>query len=404
MTRKMKSILLISILFFCSFFLTGCWDYRELNNVAIVTGIAVDKEDDEYQVTVLIANSKQAQDSSTQGEAQNIVYQGKGKSMMEGISEINSISPKEAYIGHLSVVVMSEEVAREGILDIADFLMRSPQSRKRFHFIISKDAKAGDVLKILSPLESFPSQNIANNLQTTSKIQAAAIDVLYSKFLSDVITPGISPVLPVITIDGSVKEGSSEENLKQSNPKTTLKLEPNAIFRNDKLVGFASDEEARAINLINNQVVLNNVSIPCDGTNAVIRISASQASRDLSFENGEAVIHLNVNETGYITEINCDRDLSDMKVIDEFEKQVTKNIEEALYEAIDALQNKYQSDVLGIGNMIYKHNPKYWKKVSKDWDTNEFRNLKIKVNVKFGLNAKGSLEQTIRRMYDESKN
>lgn len=395
-------------LFFVSVFLlcllnTGCWDYRELNDMAIVTGLSIDKKDDDYVIGVLIANSKKSQASAKEGEAQTIVYEGKGKTIIEGINNINSISPKEVYIGHLSVIVMSEEVALDGVLNVADLLLRSPQSRKRFHFLVSKDVKASDILKILSPLESFPSQNIAYNLLTTSRVQAASIDVLYTDFLRKVVTPGVSPVLPVITIEGDVKEGASEDNLTQTDPKTTLRLEPNAIFRNDKFIGFASDEEARAINLMNNDVEFNNVTIKCDDTNLIVRISDSKAHKDLKFVDGEPVFTLNVKESGYITEINCNRDLNDPKVIESFEKEVSEDIQEALFRTIDKLQNKYQTDVLGLGNMIYKHNPKYWKTVSENWDTNKFREVKVNINIDFELNGKGSLEQTIRRIYDDAK-
>ena len=113
----------------------------------------------------------------------------------------------------------------------------------------------------LAEEKSFPSQNIAYNLLTTSRVQAASIDVLYTDFLRKVVTPGVSPVLPVITIEGDVKEGASEDNLTQTDPKTILRLEPNAIFRNDKFIGFASDEEARAINLMNNDMRGNRIGI-----------------------------------------------------------------------------------------------------------------------------------------------
>ena len=51
----MKKIV-ISLLFLL---LTGCWNYKELNNYSIVTGIAIDKLQEEYEVSVLIANTPQ---------------------------------------------------------------------------------------------------------------------------------------------------------------------------------------------------------------------------------------------------------------------------------------------------------------------------------------------------------
>ena len=50
----MKKILLLPLIFL----MCGCWNYKELNNLAMTTGIAIDKIDNDYHVTLLISNSK----------------------------------------------------------------------------------------------------------------------------------------------------------------------------------------------------------------------------------------------------------------------------------------------------------------------------------------------------------
>ena len=49
----MKKLLIIPLILL----LTGCWNYYELNNLAICTGIAIDKIEDKYEVTYLISNA-----------------------------------------------------------------------------------------------------------------------------------------------------------------------------------------------------------------------------------------------------------------------------------------------------------------------------------------------------------
>ena len=50
----MKKIILSFVILFL---LTGCWDYNELNNYSIVSGVSIDKSGDEYEASVLISNS-----------------------------------------------------------------------------------------------------------------------------------------------------------------------------------------------------------------------------------------------------------------------------------------------------------------------------------------------------------
>ena len=58
----MKKILVLLI----PFILCGCWNYKELNQLAIVSGMAIEKENDEYVLTAQIINSQKSdvQDSS----------------------------------------------------------------------------------------------------------------------------------------------------------------------------------------------------------------------------------------------------------------------------------------------------------------------------------------------------
>ena len=73
----MKKIFLLIL----SLLLCGCGNYSELNKLSIVTAVALDKNDDKYEVSFLIANSPKAQTSSKEGEAKTTVYSGTGKTI-----------------------------------------------------------------------------------------------------------------------------------------------------------------------------------------------------------------------------------------------------------------------------------------------------------------------------------
>ena len=47
----MKKLIILIILLFG---VCGCWNYKELDDYSIINGIAIDKDDDKYEVTVLI--------------------------------------------------------------------------------------------------------------------------------------------------------------------------------------------------------------------------------------------------------------------------------------------------------------------------------------------------------------
>ena len=71
-------------------------------------------------------------------ESNVVVYTGKGTSLYEAFKDIGLISPKEIYIGSFSILIISEDIAKEGIDDVVDLFLRYPSSRKSFYVIISK--------------------------------------------------------------------------------------------------------------------------------------------------------------------------------------------------------------------------------------------------------------------------
>ena len=107
-------------IFCCFFLLTGCWNYQELNEYAIVTGMAVDIKDNKYEVSFLIANGNK----SEQEQTKTSLISGEGETIYNAIKDISLSSPKELYVSHLSVVIISEEVASKGISNLLDYLLR----------------------------------------------------------------------------------------------------------------------------------------------------------------------------------------------------------------------------------------------------------------------------------------
>lgn len=386
-----KKLILLCIL---PFILTGCWNYRELNDRAITTAIAIDKDDKGFKVSILIANAKSSQVSSKEGESQTIVYSDTGKSITEAIKKINLKSPKEVYIGHLHVIVVSEDIAKENMSNVLDYFLREPESVKRFFLIIAKDVKASSVIEILSPLESFPAQSIYSNIKMASESQALSPSVTYSKFIENILKIGTNPTLPTITILGDIEDGKKEDSLKQSKPDATTKLDNLAIFKKENLLGYASEDESRGINIINNKVKTTTTTFEYDNDYISIVLEEIKVSKSIEFINNKPVINIKYKSLGALREISNSKDLNNPDIIKNIEKSTEAAIKSLMQKGINAAQNIFKSDIFGFGNMIYKKSPTYFLDI-KDWDNDYFPNLKINVDVDVELKTKGSLEQTL---------
>ena len=389
----MKKLALILTILIITITLTGCAGYEELNNLSIVTAVAFDKTDDEYELSFLIANSPKAQTSAKEGEAKTTVYTGKGKTIAEASKDIEQIVPKQVYLGHINVVVISEDIAKDGFLKIADWLLRNPQTRKKFYLLQAKDEKAKNILKIVSPLESFPSQSIATLIESNSETKSIATSITYSNFTSQILEKGYDPVLPSITINGSVKEGSNEKNLETTEPESYLMLGPLAIYKGDKLKGFSTEEESWAINVLKGDSKEINYNVKYQNEDISIETSSLKSTIKILDEKN---IEITISGVGDIYNINNKIDIQDYKEINKIEKAWSSSLKKDLTKVIKKVQSKWQADIFGFGNLIYKNDPKTWKKLEKNWNSKYFPNLNIKVKTDLKIDATGSLINTIK--------
>lgn len=387
---KYKWLLIVPMLLF----LTGCWNYRELNQLAITTAMAIDLTEDgeEYRVSILIANGKNNQTNNREGQSQTVVYSGEGETISRAFKEINLQIPKMPYIGHLGVVVVSEDVAEKGMRGILDYLFRNPESVKRFYLILAHDESAEDVIKVLSPLETFPGQSITTNISISHEQEAISTKITYSKFVENLLKKGKDPSLPSISINGKASKGSDDKSLESSDISTTTKLGPIALFQNDKLVHLTEKEESKGINIITNQIDEMIIETSCDKDSIVVNLQGMNTKLDVNLKNNKPSVSISVESKGEIQEITCDKNIQESKTIKEIENEIEKEIRKKLIKATDITQ-KYESDIFGIGNLFYKKYPNYFKSID-DWHT-IYPTISFDYKVNIQLSTKGSVEKNI---------
>ena len=383
---------IICIFLFC---LAGCGNYRELNDMAIVTGVSIDKEGDKYELGFLIANAPKVETSSKEGEAQTTVYTATGKTIALAASNLDYKSPKKLYFGHINVVIISEDIGKDGFFKVADYFLRHYESRKRFFLMQSKDNKAKDILKTISPLESFPSQSIASLIKSNKEAQSVVESVDYSTFTSRILEKGYDPMLPAVTLVGSPKKAEKSKNIESTEPEAYLKLANVAVYKDDKFIGYTGFKEGQAVSIVNSNVTEFKTSFNYKNENVGFTVEDLKSKVMVRSSNE---ISISIKGRGFITEINDDVDLENPKIILKMEKVLNKKIENNIKQTIYNMQSIYKADVFGFGNKVYKKYPKVWKKLEKKWYTTYFPNLKINIDSNIVINSTGSLDKTIKEV------
>ena len=373
--------------------LTGCYNYRELNDLAIVSGVSISKEKDTYNIVVEVVNPKKEQDTSSSKEPDYVIYEGKGKSMQEAFRNIVKESPKKLYGAQIDVLIIDEETAKKGIDDIVDFFARDPEVRSEFYVVISAN---NDTLKIIPPLTNISSQKIINSLVSTNTYIGTSSLVTYHQLLNDFLNPNIEIALPSLKIVGNTNIGQTNENLSQAEPETNVLISNMAIFKNGKLLGYLTEEESLGYNLITNNsqttLIKNNYK-----NNQFIINEIIDSSTKINPDIKNKKITISVEGTASISESNYNINLENNKEIKKIQKDLNTNIENLIKTTIENTNAKYNSDIYGFKDLFYKKNPKEHKKLIKKFGDNFLNNIEIKVKSNIKIIEKGNLNGGIYR-------
>ncbi|MED1467253.1 Ger(x)C family spore germination protein [Bacillus salipaludis] len=387
----------LMIIFFCSFILlTGCWNRRELNELSILLGLGIDKENGQYIITAQVVNpSEIASKKGGSGKSPVVVYQGKGETLFEAVRKVTTVAPRKLYFAHLRILVFGEELAKEGIGEMIDFLLRNSEIRNDFYIAVSKNSNASAVLKILTPLEKIPANSLFASLETSANSWSPTEGVTLDKLTSNMVSEGNNPILTGIEVIGNEQAGETNKNLDQTKPKTILQYKGMAIFKNDKLIGWMNEREGRAVHYALGKVKSSVGYIKCpQGGKVVIEVVHTKSKLKTEMINGEPHGFVHAKIKGNVAEVECQGlDLTNPKSISYIEKESEKELTKIIKTAIHHIQKDYQADIFGFGEALDRSAPNDWVKYKKDWDQT-FSQMPVTVKVDMKIRQTGTINNS----------
>ncbi|MEK4424794.1 Ger(x)C family spore germination protein [Solibacillus sp. FSL K6-1523] len=388
-------------LLFFSLFLSGCWDRRELNQLAIAVAFGFDKVDDEYLVSAQVVVPSEMSTSGGTGKSQVTLFTAKGKTVYEAFRKMTKESPRKIYPGHLQMLVIGEELAEEGIGESLDVLTRDPEIRPDFYVVIAKETSATEILNVTTTIESVPANKMFKSLKVSEEAWAGTKSINLDELLTDLISEGKEAAVTGIKLIGDPKLGSSKQNVESITPAASLKYDHLAIFKGDKLVGWLDENETVAFSYISNTVktTVRPIACPNEGE-ATIEVIKSKAEVKGNVKNGKPEININVQVKGNVGSVLCKIDLNDLETIAELEKSFEKKGVANGKETIETLQKQYNVDIFGFGEAIHRSNPKEWDKIKDNWDE-EFPNLTTNINVDLKILRTGTTDRTFLEKVNE---
>ncbi|WP_195574108.1 Ger(x)C family spore germination protein [Paenibacillus sp. 1001270B_150601_E10] len=394
-----------SMLFFlciASFLVTtGCWNRTELDTLGIAAALGIDKlSEQEYLVSVQIVNPVAISSKKGTGEAPVYVVEERGKTIQEALRRMTTQIPRKVYLAHLRMVVFGEDVARGGLVDIIDFLVRDHEMRGDTFMVIAEQGRANKILGIIPRLEEVPANKLFKSIEMSQANWAPTIGVHLDNFIKGAISLGRQPVATGVKIIGAPEAGTSIDMYKKTFRVPYIKIPSIAVFKKDKLIGYLNESESKGYNYILNTVKSTIGVVSCKDGNATLEIIHSGTKMKGKVVNGKPEIHIYNEIETKISEINCKVDLADKDVIMNLEQKGSETISRVLHSTVVAAQKKYNSDILGFGNAIRRADHKYWKKNARHWD-DIFPTLKVIIHVNVHIKEIGTQVNSMKWRYEE---
>ncbi|MGE7185643.1 Ger(x)C family spore germination protein [Peribacillus sp. NPDC006672] len=366
---------------------SGCWDRVEVNDLAIVTAAAIDKKDNnqiELSIQVFIPKSMSSgggQGGPSQGGsgATTLVRTEIGSNISEALSKLQSKIPRKIFWGHCKVFVFGEQLAKEGIQEQLDFLLRHPQPRERANVYVS-EGKAKPILESVPPLESYS----AKVLKELSDLHIGMLVTLQK--LDEMLTgKPQAAVLPFIKI---LPPEKGEKNL-QGIPY----IVGTAVFKKDKMTGTMTEKETRGLLWLRDEMESYTVSIKPKGVKGEISLSPVSAQIKIipQIINDKWKLLVKINTEGTVIQNETNLNLSSPNSIKVAEEAYQKGIEKRILLAFKQTQQK-KADILGLGKVFYRKYPNQFNKVENQWNE-VFAEMEVEIDVNANIRRQGYINK-----------
>lgn len=373
MMRKTALACLLLLIFFAA----GCWNRVELNRRAIVAGAGMDKaaEEGKIKTTVQIIKPgevRAAPAGTVVGPKAVALYTVTGYTFFDTARNLAMKAGKKLFWSEAKILVVGEDMAREGIDRATDFYERDHEPSTRIFLLIAR-GEAKDVLETELEIEKIWAYGIRLLVKAMSAHGKAPL-VEIRHFLSAVESKTTAPVATAVQVVRKGKEeGGGEENAgvdKAVLPKE-VKVSGTAVFRRYKLTGWLDETETRGMLWATGKIKSGIIVVPApESEDRLVAMEIIRASGKLKPEikDGNLTVTVEVKEEGNLGEQQPDSiDITKPGVLEELEERKKAVIKDEIIAAVDKAQ-ELNADIFGFGEAVRRKYPGKWKKLEDKWD------------------------------------
>ena len=191
-------------------FPTTLYNESDKDRTLVVTSIGIDKEEDNYKLTLLAVIPKGSEDISANLE----IFSAQGETISEALEDASTNTGKDVGLAHCDSLIFANNILNENISQILDYFIRTSNLATNASLIIAEE-KAEDLIKATKSSNNYLDlslKSIVMHDEKSSMLDNVTIEAFYKSYLSK----GGTFCMPMLTTDkqdnSSSQSGSSGES------------------------------------------------------------------------------------------------------------------------------------------------------------------------------------------------
>lgn len=412
--KKKFIIILILFVVFITFIagFSNSYISRRIEHLAYVLVLGIDKgEKARLKISTQFINVSSSSSGASSDSSQIVLTSCEANSMFSGLNLLNSYIGKEINLAHCSVVVFSEEIAKEGISSEIYSLINNEEIRSSANIVVT-NCKAYDYINNSKPnLENITSKYF-DTFDITSKLTGYFSNITLGDFFNRLSERNSDPIAVLGGLNStarseenksssnSSKESSSSSNSGNSDNINGETLNSNsssqdvedqekqeiettqnslvagkssivggrgtenlgiAIFSGDKYIGELTVWESICHSLIINSIDTCIISVEdplVENKQLEIQLSPNRKSKITSnIENGAININIELNLIANIISLNSNINYEDIDTINKISTATQNRLNDELNKYFDKTAIKYNVDIDKYYLSILKYFP-----------------------------------------------
>ncbi|WP_141430430.1 Ger(x)C family spore germination protein [Bacillus sp. 03113] len=380
--QKIIKIFILLLIISSSFLLTGCWDRKEVNDMALVLGVAIDKyKDKKIELTLQVLIPRSAASGGQQGSGGSggggggggpiaLVRSVVGKNIADATSKLEGKFSRKIFWGHCKMYIIGEKLAKEeGIRRQMDFLLRHPEPRERAYLFVSH-GKAADFLDPAPSLELYTGEGIRKLSEKRIGIEITVKDV--EQMLTSDTKSALLPYMKMVPSKVG-KKG-----------KKAITITDTAIFKKDKMVGNIDEYATRGLLWLRNEIEVSAITVNLKNDEGISVDPIQQTVKLIpKIKKDKWGIIGKIDLEGMITQNETNLDMMNPSVIKRIEKEIEITIKQRINKALNQVQKEMKVDAFGFADAFHRQYPKQWEKEKNRWDE-----ILPQIDVKIDIKAK----------------